>query len=129
MYISQTLCLIHFFFFFQAEDGIRDLTVTGVQTCALPICSTASSGRLVRFQRASGPTPIRNSAGAISGTNTASKYGGPTEILPAPSASSTSGESVPSITETAATASSTLLASSADSREASSKLPPQPQRA
>src|SRR5256886_25030 len=26
------------FFFFQAEDGIRDLTVTGVQTCALPIC-------------------------------------------------------------------------------------------
>src|SRR2546430_4744163 len=28
-----------FFFFFQAEDGIRDLTVTGVQTCALPICA------------------------------------------------------------------------------------------
>src|SRR6266403_5172794 len=28
-----------FFFFFQAEDGIRDLYVTGVQTCALPICS------------------------------------------------------------------------------------------
>src|SRR5256886_12315528 len=26
-----------FYFFFQAEDGIRDLTVTGVQTCALPI--------------------------------------------------------------------------------------------
>src|SRR5688572_28547537 len=26
-----------FFFFFQAEDGIRDLTVTGVQMCALPI--------------------------------------------------------------------------------------------
>src|SRR5690349_20743744 len=25
-------------FFFQAEDGIRDLYVTGVQTCALPIC-------------------------------------------------------------------------------------------
>src|SRR5688572_33344236 len=31
------------FFFFQAEDGIRDLTVTGVQTCALPI--------LVRLQQ------------------------------------------------------------------------------
>src|SRR6266496_2950245 len=29
-------CLL-FFFFFQAEDGIRDLYVTGVQTCALPI--------------------------------------------------------------------------------------------
>src|SRR2546430_6000238 len=31
-------------FFFQAEDGIRDLTVTGVQTCALPI--SLSVGRL-----------------------------------------------------------------------------------
>src|SRR2546421_7053925 len=30
-----------FFFFFQAEDGIRDLIVTGVQTCALPICATS----------------------------------------------------------------------------------------
>src|SRR5256886_13153570 len=30
--------LYYFSFFFQAEDGIRDLTVTGVQTCALPIC-------------------------------------------------------------------------------------------
>src|SRR2546430_7672777 len=30
---------VFFFFFFQAEDGIRDLTVTGVQTCALPISS------------------------------------------------------------------------------------------
>src|SRR3989475_4949637 len=29
--------LVFDFFFFQAEDGIRDLTVTGVQTCALPI--------------------------------------------------------------------------------------------
>src|SRR2546421_4883476 len=27
-----------FVFFFQAEDGIRDLIVTGVQTCAFPIC-------------------------------------------------------------------------------------------
>src|SRR5206468_4576159 len=32
---------IFIFFFFQAEDGIRDLIVTGVQTCALPI-STAT---------------------------------------------------------------------------------------
>src|SRR6266496_1358303 len=29
--------VLYFFFFFQAEDGIRDLYVTGVQTCALPI--------------------------------------------------------------------------------------------
>src|SRR2546430_12217937 len=30
-------------FFFQAEDGIRDLTVTGVQTCALPIYPRTSA--------------------------------------------------------------------------------------
>src|SRR2546430_12243641 len=38
MYTVRLRCLITLcFFFFQAEDGIRDLTVTGVQTCALPI--------------------------------------------------------------------------------------------
>src|SRR5699024_11824124 len=31
------MLVIVFFFFFQAEDGIRDRNVTGVQTCALPI--------------------------------------------------------------------------------------------
>src|SRR2546430_9442719 len=31
-------------FFFQAEDGIRDLTVTGVQTCALPISTRRRQG-------------------------------------------------------------------------------------
>src|SRR5688572_32334655 len=30
-------------FFFQAEDGIRDLTVTGVQTCALPISNSPAA--------------------------------------------------------------------------------------
>src|SRR2546430_7672994 len=35
-------------FFFQAEDGIRDLTVTGVQTCALPICTLADNVRDAR---------------------------------------------------------------------------------
>src|SRR5215475_14222852 len=34
-----------FFFFFQAEDGIRDFHVTGVQTCALPIWSTSNLSR------------------------------------------------------------------------------------
>src|SRR5256886_3341514 len=37
-----------FFFFFQAEDGIRDLTVTGVQTCALPISGRTGRGGLPR---------------------------------------------------------------------------------
>src|SRR3989338_4572482 len=32
-------------FFFQAEDGIRDGTVTGVQTCALPICLAGPTSR------------------------------------------------------------------------------------
>src|ERR687890_2016490 len=40
-YISCAIAPGHgiFFFFFQAEDGIRDIGVTGVQTCALPICT------------------------------------------------------------------------------------------
>src|SRR2546430_893986 len=38
------LSLLYFVFFFQAEDGIRDLTVTGVQTCALPISSALVFG-------------------------------------------------------------------------------------
>src|SRR2546427_2139029 len=33
----MSVSILYLFFFFQAEDGIRDLTVTGVQTCALPI--------------------------------------------------------------------------------------------
>src|SRR2546426_2084654 len=37
-YTSVVLSFL-FFFFFQAEDGIRDYKVTGVQTCALPICA------------------------------------------------------------------------------------------
>src|SRR3989441_4160345 len=38
--LAVSLCIVCklFFFFFQAEDGIRDKLVTGVQTCALPIC-------------------------------------------------------------------------------------------
>src|SRR2546430_17441082 len=36
-------------FFFQAEDGIRDLTVTGVQTCALPVVRTAAFALVAAF--------------------------------------------------------------------------------
>src|SRR5689334_24085454 len=45
------ICFFFFFFFFQAEDGIRDGTVTGVQTCALPICR--SFGCVDRCRRVS----------------------------------------------------------------------------
>src|SRR2546427_5348908 len=41
--------LIVSFFFFQAEDGIRDLTVTGVQTCALPICVITYQEQVMRI--------------------------------------------------------------------------------
>ena len=39
-------CVV-FVFFFQAEDGIRDVAVTGVQTCALPISITIPSGATI----------------------------------------------------------------------------------
>src|SRR5690349_23670382 len=46
VFVSSFGCTIvtrcSFYFFFQAEDGIRDLYVTGVQTCALPICTLAA---------------------------------------------------------------------------------------
>src|SRR5207237_6984905 len=40
---DETRNLYDFFFFFQAEDGIRDSSVTGVQTCALPISRFSSA--------------------------------------------------------------------------------------
>src|SRR2546430_8544676 len=46
------------FFFFQAEDGIRDLTVTGVQTCALPICGDLTDAELAEARQ------LRNSPGS-----------------------------------------------------------------
>src|SRR3989440_1928516 len=48
---TLSACLFAFFFFFQAEDGIRDLIVTGVQTCALPISPAAARPVI--------PTPVR----------------------------------------------------------------------
>src|SRR2546422_7091980 len=45
------------FFFFQAEDGIRDVAVTGVQTCALPISANSSQrGASRRWNSASSAT-------------------------------------------------------------------------
>src|SRR2546430_9512802 len=41
-----------YFFFFQAEDGIRDLTVTGVQTCALPISLYRCQDKLLAHKAA-----------------------------------------------------------------------------
>src|SRR3712207_3895173 len=58
------LCiLVYLFFFFQAEDGIRDIGVTGVQTCALPI-SLGIEGALVVVDDA-----IHNSPNLVAGAN------------------------------------------------------------
>src|SRR5438046_9721356 len=48
----------YFFFFFQAEDGIRDWSVTGVQTCALPISLCGAKDAFWLARHTSGrPTP------------------------------------------------------------------------
>src|SRR2546427_3442061 len=51
------------FFFFQAEDGIRDLTVTGVQTCALPISDHCDGGLQQRLAHAVGRLAARAGRG------------------------------------------------------------------
>src|SRR2546430_8675840 len=57
------------FFFFQAEDGIRDLTVTGVQTCALPILWAQSLRTLCKNScagaRAGAARPIKRVSGVL----------------------------------------------------------------
>src|SRR5436309_5034155 len=58
--VDILLCifLFDFFFFFQAEDGIRDFHVTGVQTCALPILrTTPSTTTAISTPRAIGTAP------------------------------------------------------------------------
>src|SRR5437762_13732436 len=52
----QILFVFYSSFFFQAEDGIRDTSVTGVQTCALPIWSAR---RLRAARRGRRPDPQR----------------------------------------------------------------------
>src|SRR2546421_4043325 len=50
LYSPLTIVRYSFFFFFQAEDGIRDLIVTGVQTCALPISSLRARKNMMDLQ-------------------------------------------------------------------------------
>src|SRR5207245_6371729 len=64
----ETACLP---FFFQAEDGIRDATVTGVQTCALPILHAGATarydvGRIQRSALARFFTPLAREIGRAS---------------------------------------------------------------
>src|SRR2546421_9641127 len=78
-------------FFFQAEDGIRDLIVTGVQTCALPICGGLVVDGSIRdlngiseiempdYFKAIDPTPIGNVM--LTGINVPVRIGGVT-VMP-----------------------------------------------
>src|SRR2546430_4759007 len=62
-------------FFFQAEDGIRDLTVTGVQTCALPIyCGAALPEFVIRAHGGQRRT-------RLDGTGTPEHKGVPEKII------------------------------------------------
>src|SRR5256885_8359653 len=53
-----------FFFFLQAEDGIRDYRVTGVQRCALPFYECLPARRYLRgHARAAAPVPVAHARG------------------------------------------------------------------
>src|SRR3989440_8634428 len=58
----------YLFFFFQAEDGIRDLIVTGVQTCALPI---SAAGQQTLQRRSCGSPASTSTSWLILTTSTA----------------------------------------------------------
>src|SRR6266568_7251083 len=73
--LSEATRVFYNFFFFQAEDGIRDGTVTGVQTCALPI--SARPYRRARPRTLSSAHPRPHPA-----TQNAGRWGG--HRLPGP---------------------------------------------
>src|SRR5256885_8907710 len=61
----RTTHVSELFFFFQAEDGIRDYKVTGVQTCALPISRRAPHGDRRRLRPDLSPCPQEARRGAV----------------------------------------------------------------
>src|SRR5215204_1416031 len=66
--IAQTLAVVVVeFFFFQAEDGIRDHCVTGVQTCALPISLALTASSVSLAIRRAGRSEYRTAAARASG--------------------------------------------------------------
>src|SRR5207253_6870880 len=65
-----------FYFFFQAEDGIRDGHVTGVQTCALPI-SPASSAPSARIPASTSKNDLNSTASISVSSMTSTRLYGP----------------------------------------------------
>src|SRR5437763_11514337 len=82
-----------FFFFFQAEDGIRDTSVTGVQTCALPICVRVGSARDLHGVVA------EQGADAVEQAHTAARSSGPRGIAPGSAAPTLSRSADPGRSE------------------------------
>src|SRR2546427_7043978 len=83
-YVSSFDLRIFVYFFFQAEDGIRDLTVTGVQTCALPIYdqSDDSRGGTARVRCAAGRLRLGSDGVGGLGALPGDPRGGPRDGLP-----------------------------------------------
>src|SRR5256885_2576456 len=66
--------IFSFFFFFQAEDGIRDYKVTGVQTCALPIWGGSFNGSHCKLENHAWPDG--HGAGAVDVRTGPGQYAG-----------------------------------------------------
>src|SRR3989449_6025442 len=74
---------VFFFFFFQAEDGIRDVAVTGVQTCALPIYARARAGAVESRRGRERDEADRGADGGRNGDlDRANPCGDPRAVLP-----------------------------------------------
>src|SRR4029453_6665557 len=87
----------------QRPNASGTTTAVAIATPRAHLSRVHKSGSDAFRHAATGPIPIKNTSGVIGGTNTESKYGGPTEILPRFSASMNSGYSVPSSTLAIAT--------------------------
>src|SRR3712207_9457770 len=74
------MLLLFNYFFFQAEDGIRDIGVTGVQTCALPIsvvqAQQAGDNVAGRVLQSVGPSVVEVTTAGSSGSRRFSPSGG-----------------------------------------------------
>src|SRR3712207_7083311 len=74
--VHEEVEVIAFVFFFQAEDGIRDIGVTGVQTCALPICILAEVQRAAEAVDRLFPLSLGAEGSCQIGGNIATNAGG-----------------------------------------------------
>src|SRR5436305_3196454 len=84
--LSRRHCKLssHCYFFFQAEDGIRDADVTGVQTCALPISVGTAAGGAATGARGTSGGFGRGSSSGFGRTGTGSSYPGSTGMGTSP---------------------------------------------